>query len=87
MGLSVCPFVVCLFVHVFIRTSIRLVTPFQQGWIHGVRCYETPFSAVEETALRTDGWTDGPTDGRIDPLIEVIVASKKVQLKACVKFI
>ena len=80
MGLSVCPSVVCLFVHVFIRTSIRLVTPFQQGWIHGVRCYETPFSAVEEKALRTYGWTDGQMDGRTDgwmdgqtePLIEVL---------------
>ena len=74
MGLSVCPSVVCLFVHVFVRTSVRLVTPFQQGRIHGEN--ETPFSAVKEKALRTYGLTDGPMDGlmdgQTDPLIEVL---------------
>ena len=38
----------------------------KQGRIHGIRCYETPFSAVKEKALRTDGWTDGRTDGWTD---------------------
>ena len=44
----------------------------KQGRIHGIRCYETPLSAVKEKALRTDGRTDGrmdirtngPTDGQ-----------------------
>ena len=52
----------------------------QQSRIHGIRCYETPFSAVKEKALRTYGPTNGPmdgptdrrTDGRTDPLIEVL---------------
>ena len=51
----------------------------EQGRIYGIWCHETPFSAVEEKALRTygrtdrrtDGWTDGRTDGRTDPLIEM----------------
>ena len=34
----------------------------EQGRIHGIRCYETLFSAVKEKALRTDGPTDGRTD-------------------------
>ena len=39
----------------------------KQGRIHGIRCYETPFSAVEEKAYgRTDGLTDGRTVGRKD---------------------
>ena len=46
----------------------------KQGRIHGIRCYETPFSAVKEKALRTyeradgrmDGRTDRRTDGRTD---------------------
>ena len=33
----------------------------KRGRIHGVRCYETPFSPVEEKALRTDGRTYGQT--------------------------
>ena len=40
----------------------------KQGRIHSIRCYETPFSAVQEKALRTDGWTDG----RTDPILEVL---------------
>ena len=52
----------------------------KQGRIHGIRCYETPFSAVKEKALRTyertDGRTDGRTDertnGRTDGLIDIV---------------
>ena len=40
--------------------------PSKQGRIHGIRCYETPFSAVKEKALRTYGPTDRRTDRRTD---------------------
>ena len=33
----------------------------KQGRIHGRRCYETPFSAIEEKVLQTYGRTDGRT--------------------------
>ena len=51
---------------------IALESQAKQGRIHGIRCYETPFSAAEEKAFWTYGWTDGPTDGRTDPLVEVL---------------
>ena len=38
----------------------------EQGRIHGIRCYETLFSAVKEKELRTYGQMYGPTDGRTD---------------------
>ena len=38
----------------------------EQGRIHGIRCYETPFSAKKEKALQTYGWMDGRMDGRTD---------------------
>ena len=40
----------------------------KQRRIHGIRCYETPFFAVEEKVLRADGdgRTNGQTDERMD---------------------
>ena len=48
--------------------QVELIDPLieKQGRIHDVRCYETPFSAVKEKALRTYGPTDGPMDGLMD---------------------
>ena len=54
----------------YVRVSSTFHRATEQGRTHGIRYYETPFSAVEEKALRTYGWTAGRTDGETDPLIE-----------------
>ena len=52
---------VCIMLFLFAKTQIPRYIQ-KQGRIHGIRCYETPFSAVKEKALRTYGPTDGRTD-------------------------
>ena len=58
-----------------ITQKVELLNLVKQGRIHGIRCYETRFSAAEEKALRTNGptarRTDGQTDGWTHPLIEM----------------